>query len=477
MVRELMGDKSGLLMTVLFANLVINVLMMGIAGMILNEMLDILDLRGGRRELAAIGGGLAVLAAVLIFCEILPKAAAYSAARRLAVPAAFFVGAVRGTMRAVRLDGLLRLGARAADRIAGPAPDAGIYPEEMKSAVGSSRDLRPEERRLLGDAMDLSAMRLASIMIPRTDALAVQGDEPVRFALKLALDNTKTRILVYGKNRDDILGHVNVKDLFFCPNHSALCRTLVRPVMFLPSVAKVVDAFAEFVGAEAEMAVVVDEYGGTAGIVTLEDFLETVLGDIGDEYDRGIEKDIVECSDGTWMVSGGMTLVDFADRFAGVLAEFPAVRRRLDTADVGTVAGLAATLIGRIPAPGDRARIGPFEWEVESVAGRRLKKLRLRIERPTEDGGSIGGRTSVEETAGTWAADEGGAGARRETDPEAPPEKAPEARGEKEEGPASNAAEEAAGRERSGLEETGVPRGAEPQETTREGPAKERGED
>jgi putative hemolysin len=377
-ILELLEDKAGLLISILFANLLVNVLLLSISSVVMFDILDRLAVSGPGAEAAMAAWSMSVLAALVIFCEVVPKALAYAGPMRAAAPAAVFVAAIRQIFRCTGIGLLLDRSAVWMNRLAGEAPDPAFTAEELKSAVENASDLTAEEREVLKDIMDLSTMRLGSIMVPRVDVIAVQGDEPVRSALEPGLKKTKTRVLVYGRNRDDILGYVNTKDLYFSPNHSALCRTLARPAIYLPSLARVTDAFVEFTRAGAEIAVVVDEYGGTAGIVTREDFMEAVLGDIGDEFDSAPREDAVHRADGTWLIDGEMSLSDFAERFRDVMARDPVAREKIGKSGSGTVAGLVTSLLGRVPSVGDRARVGTLELEAASVRNRRVREVVMR---------------------------------------------------------------------------------------------------
>ena len=231
-----------------------------------------------------------------------------------------------------------------------------------------------DEGRLVLAVERFAVTLVRDVMTPRPDLVAIPAASTLGELRRLLSETKYSRIPVYGENLDDIQGVVNVRDLVEheAPEGEPLAP-LVRPVYLVPETKKVAELLKEFQASRTTFAVVIDEYGGTAGLVTVEDIVEELVGEIKDEYDAEAEPIAVE-NDGAVLVAGRVNV----DRLEQAL-EAPL----LEADDIGTVGGLVASLFGRIPRPGESLDYRGFTVEVVDAERKRVNRVRFR-RRPLE---------------------------------------------------------------------------------------------
>ncbi|TDC47460.1 HlyC/CorC family transporter [Jiangella ureilytica] len=240
--------------------------------------------------------------------------------------------------------------------------------DELRELVSGHEGLSEEERRIVGDVLDVGDRQVREVMRPRTEVDFLDADMPVFKAVKLASTMPHSRYPVVGTSTDDVVGFVHVRDLFDpeVSGRSIRVGELVRDVLVLPGTKRVLPAMSEMRREGSHLAVVVDEYGGTAGIVTLEDLVEELVGEIRDEYDTD-ELPSAAGAGGVVDVDGMLNIGDFADR-TGV---------RLPDGPYETVAGFVVARLGRLPSVGDVVDYDGVRIEVVSLDGRRASRLRV----------------------------------------------------------------------------------------------------
>ncbi|MGH3659209.1 MAG: hemolysin family protein, partial [Micromonosporaceae bacterium] len=222
------------------------------------------------------------------------------------------------------------------------------------------------ERDMIHSVFALGDTIAREVMVPRTDMVWIEAPKTVRQALALALRSGFSRIPVIGENVDDVLGVVYLKDLVRHTQTGAranrtVCGDVMREATFVPESKPVDDLLREMQAARTHLAVVVDEYGGTAGLVTIEDILEEIVGEITDEYD--VERPPIErLPDGAVRVSARLAVEDLAELYDLDLVADD---------DVETVAGILAQALGRVPIPGATASIHGLRMTAEGTTGRR----------------------------------------------------------------------------------------------------------
>jgi putative hemolysin len=241
----------------------------------------------------------------------------------------------------------------------------------MADVAAEEKVIEREERRLIHSIFEFGDTVVREVMVPRPDMVGVEADASVDEALQKAIGAGFSRLPVYSEGPDDILGLVYLKDIIRRTRASngeghGTIRELVRPAVFVPEQKRVAELLREMQQDKFHMAVVVDEYGGTAGIVTLEDLLEEIVGEIVDEYD--VEGPKVErLPDGGLRVAGG-TPIDEVNELLDV--ELP------DT-DWDTVGGLMFNLLGHVPVEGEAVEFSGLEFRAERVQGRRIVTVRI----------------------------------------------------------------------------------------------------
>ncbi|MFP1627213.1 hemolysin family protein [Streptomyces sp. 5K101] len=251
--------------------------------------------------------------------------------------------------------------------------------------------IEDDERRMVHSVFELGDTLVREVMVPRTDLVSIERFKTVRQALTLALRSGFSRIPVTGENEDDIVGVVYLKDLVRKThvNRDAEAdpvSTAMRPAMFVPDTKNAGDLLREMQQKRSHVAVVIDEYGGTAGIVTIEDILEEIVGEITDEYDRELPP-VEELGDGRFRVTARLDIGDLGELY-GLGAD------ELDDEDVETVGGLLAKALGRVPIAGARAVVDlpdgrALRLTAESPAGRRNKIVTVLsepAEQPAQEG-------------------------------------------------------------------------------------------
>ncbi|GAA1139816.1 MULTISPECIES: hemolysin family protein [Streptomyces violaceusniger group] len=232
--------------------------------------------------------------------------------------------------------------------------------------------IEDEERRMVHSVFELGDTLVREVMVPRTDLVVIERFKTIRQALTLALRSGFSRIPVTGENEDDIVGIVYLKDLVRKTHinreaEAELVSTAMRPAAFVPDTKNAGDLLREMQQERNHVAVVIDEYGGTAGIVTIEDILEEIVGEITDEYDRELPP-VEDLGDGTHRVTARLALGDLGELYG----------TDLEDEDVETVGGLLAKALGRVPIAGARAEVDVPEGGVDPA----LKALRLTAESP-----------------------------------------------------------------------------------------------
>jgi magnesium and cobalt exporter, CNNM family len=225
-----------------------------------------------------------------------------------------------------------------------------------------------EERRLLQSIVDFGDTLVREIMTPRPDIVAIRDDATVGQLVTLFREQEYSRFPVYKDNLDNIAGFVFVKDLvkFQQRDDSRLIRPLLRPAAIVPESKRVPELLKQFQRQQTQIAIVVDEYGGTAGLVTIEDMLEEIVGEIRDEYDVESEP-IVDEGGGRFVFNGKVDIDEVAQRLNVQIA-----REGFET-----VGGLLITHLGRVPSVGEQMDIGGLHVEVLEIDRRRVSKVRI----------------------------------------------------------------------------------------------------
>jgi CBS domain containing-hemolysin-like protein len=222
------------------------------------------------------------------------------------------------------------------------------------------------EREMIQSVFELGDTIAREVMVPRTEVVWIESTKTVPQALALALRSGFSRIPVTGENLDDVVGVVYLKDLARRGQDSTRARSttvdaVMRQVPYVPESKPVDELLREMQSLRTHIAIVIDEYGGTAGLVTIEDILEEIVGEITDEYD--VERPPVErIDDDTARVTARLAVEDLSELFG---VELP------DRDDVETVGGLLADALGRVPIPGAHVRVFGLELVAESAGGRR----------------------------------------------------------------------------------------------------------
>ena len=267
-------------------------------------------------------------------------------------------------------------------RVLGGDPKASreeVSDEELRAMVGSSLTLGDAERQIVDEVFAAGEVSLRETMIPRTEVDFLDGSMPAYRAIREVQNAAHSRYPVIGEDVDDVIGFVHIRDLADLDPaaRSAPVSQLVRPVMSLPQSVKILRALTEMRQTKQHLVIVRDEYGGTAGIVTIEDLVEELIGDITDEFDPE-RSPVADGVDATVEVDGLVTLEDFAQQHGFVLPEGP----------YDTVAGFVMAQLGALPKVGDACEVElaaaddadvahRFELKVTELDGRRLARLRL----------------------------------------------------------------------------------------------------
>ncbi|MFC8896539.1 hemolysin family protein [Streptomyces cinereoruber] len=249
--------------------------------------------------------------------------------------------------------------------------------------------IEDDERRMVHSVFELGDTLVREVMVPRTDLICIERYKTVRQALTLALRSGFSRIPVTGENEDDIVGIVYLKDLarrthVNRDSESDLVSTAMRSAAFVPDTKNAGDLLREMQRERNHVAVVVDEYGGTAGIVTIEDILEEIVGEITDEYDRELPP-VQELGDDRYRVTARLDIGDLGELYGLGADEY-------DDEDVETVGGLLAKALGRVPISGAKSVVElpdgrSLRLTAESPAGRRNKIVTVLVE-PVEPVGA-----------------------------------------------------------------------------------------
>jgi CBS domain containing-hemolysin-like protein len=247
----------------------------------------------------------------------------------------------------------------------------------LLSRSSEQGEIEHEEQQMIDKVFVFGDKDVADVMVPRPEVVAISAELPPEEALAAVLDSPYTRYPVYGKSLDDIIGVLHVRDLFTAVHDRGLASVrlaeIVRSAYIVPETKDLASLLQEFRKTNNHFAVVVDEYGGMAGICTLEDLLEEIVGEIEDEFDVA-EVQIEQLDDDTYRIDGMFPIDEFNERFGTSLPDD----------DFHTLAGFVFGQLGRAPQPGDDVEYDGMRFDVLEVDGNRIEKLVVNfIERPS----------------------------------------------------------------------------------------------
>ncbi len=336
-------------------------------------LVPLLGVIGGAARPVAILSVTAVLTFVtLVLGELAPKRIAMQRAERwLLATGGVLVVLARLAGPFVRL---LSVATDVVVRISGADPKQGrdaLTQEEVRDLIATGGLYDAEERRIITGALEAADRVLYEVLRPRSAVVALRADLPAAEGLRELIVSGHSRAPVYTERIDDADRFVGVMDLVGAEGSVA---DRARPVLALPESLGLIDALRRLQASRSSLAVVIDEYGGVAGIVTIEDLLEELVGEIHDEYDRDV-RDVVRGADGAVTLTGRFPLHDLVDVLPDVPTEL------LEDIDVVTVSGLVTDLLGRLPRRGDEVRLGPLLLRVDTMAGRTAGQVTIRAEK------------------------------------------------------------------------------------------------
>ncbi len=318
---------------------------------------------------------LAISYVSLVVGELAPKRLALQRAESISLAVAPTVDRIAKLARPVIW--LLSISTNVVVRLFGGDPTAQreqISDAEIRDLVSGSPTLGAEERQIVEEVFEAGDRQIREIMVPRTEVDFIPAQTPAYKAAQFAMERRHSRYPVIGESSDDIVGFVHVRDLFdpAMAGRTVRISELVREVFMLPATRQLLSALTDMRREGAHLAIVVDEYGGTAGIVTLEDLVEEIVGDIRDEYDVD-EPETTRSMTGEVELDGLLNLDDFEDETGLAIPEGP----------YETVAGYIVQQLGHVPSIGESASIDGHVLTVMELDGRRVARVKVA---PVEPG-------------------------------------------------------------------------------------------
>lgn len=358
----LMRSPHKLLMTVLLTNTICNLAYYVVSIVALEQI-------GRSFPGVAAAAGVMVLLSVIVVGELLPKGIALANARRLAPLAAGFLSILQLALRPI-LWLLSTLLVNPITRLISPAesPSPTVTTEELRLLVEHSArhgHLDSAENEMLQAIVSLNEASVRDIMTPRVDIEWIALNEAPEKVRAMTTASKKRVFPACGKDLDDVRGLLHARDVLLSPDTP--WRNLLRPVQFVPEQINLAQLMRHFREQRSHFAIVVDEYGGTAGLVTSEDAVEWIVGDLPDE-DAALRLPPTERVDeNTYLLAGDLSVREWADRF-GV--------KEIDT-EIDTLGGLILSRLGRLPQVGDRITLRNLTLTVENMNRRRIERVRL----------------------------------------------------------------------------------------------------
>lgn len=240
----------------------------------------------------------------------------------------------------------------------------------MADVAADEKEIEREESKLIHSIFEFGDTLAREVMLPRPDMIAIEADATVEEAIERAIEGGFSRIPAYEESTDNIVGLVYLKDLVRRARSGGAAepvRASLRPAVFVPEQKRVAELLREMQSQQFHMAIVVDEHGGTAGLVTLEDLLEEIVGEITDEYDVA-EPGVERLPDGGLRVPGKLPIDDLSEE----------LDMELPDTEWDTVGGLVFNLLGHVPEPGEAVAFEGLELETERVQGRRIVSVLIR---------------------------------------------------------------------------------------------------
>lgn len=365
LVEKLIEDPNRLLGAILIGNNIVNIGASAIA-----TSLAVKIFNGSESAVAVATAIMTVL--VLIFGEITPKSIAKQKSEQVALkvskPVQFCVAVFKPFVVMFTAISSVFI------RLFGGDPKATepfITEEELKTMVGVSEEegvLEDVEKEMIFNVFDFADLQVKDVMVQRVDVTAIDVNDGYEDILKVIKEDQFSRIPVYDDTIDDIVGVLNVKDLIIADKRDCKFKVTdyMREPLYTFEFKKITELFNEMKKSRNHMAVVLDEYGGTVGIVTIEDVVEEIVGDIEDEYDK--EREMIEViKEDEYIVEGSARLDDISD-LIGV---------NMESEEFDSVGGLVIGELGRIPEAQEEVTIGKIRFVVEEVEKNRIMKVRI----------------------------------------------------------------------------------------------------
>lgn len=377
---QLMDRPKQTLMTILVANTAVNVCLFAVSFVLFNR----LAVHYGQWVTPV--SGIASVLLVVVVGEVTPKILGVALADRLAPVAgtlvyvsSYLFGPIGRAIDALLAEPFVRvvLGRPSA----APAPEAALTTDELKALLDMNRRegvLDPIETAYLREVIDLPARRVRDVMVARVDIVAYDVDGDPDGLRELMRQTRHKKIPVYERSIDNIIGLVYAKQLFFQPD--ADLRSLVAPVRFVPELITCDRLLQHFRNTHSQLAIAVDEFGGIAGLVTLKDLIEEIVGEIQSADAAGRAPEVVRISDSAYEVSGGLNIRYWNEAFG--LQQLPD--------RVATVGGLITARLGKPAEPGDEIRLRNVVLHVLQTEGRRVDRVRVQLvtDNDSSDGSS-----------------------------------------------------------------------------------------
>ena len=372
LVLKLREQPKLLLATILIGNNFVNVTITLLATYIVSEMFDMVN----HPAAAFIMEVLVITSLVLIIGEITPK---ILAARKPVKFSRFMARSLQVLMTLFKpLSRLLVNSTSFMDKHL-EKKKAEISMDDIATAVDIATESSTplEEKNMLKGIATFTEKEVSSVMKPRIDIIAVEISMPFREMLDTVIKSGFSRIPVYEESLDKVSGILYVKDLLpYLDVQTFAWQTLLRPAFFVPENRKINDLFQDFREKKIHIAIVVDEYGGTSGLITMEDVIEEIVGEINDEFDNvKQEQHYTKIDDNTYLFKAQTSIVDFCKVFNLNEDYFEELQGEADT-----LAGLVLEIEGRIPEVGFSFNVEKFNFEITEADHRRIIQIKVRVE-------------------------------------------------------------------------------------------------